>query len=93
MIGGAHMSAWRGEGQRQLSVGAPSCSGDGNWVGHRRSTQAYLAGRGRRQPGKVWASAVARAGWAEIRRKNLFKIKIGFLNLPCLWKFVQENLG
>jgi hypothetical protein len=25
--------------------------------------------------------------------KNLFRIKIGFLNLPRLWKFVQGDLG
>jgi hypothetical protein len=25
--------------------------------------------------------------------KNLFRIKIGFLNLPSLWKFVQGDLG
>jgi hypothetical protein len=36
---------------------------------------------------------VAWAGWAEIRRENLFKIKIGFLNLPRLLKFVQGDLG
>jgi hypothetical protein len=26
-------------------------------------------------------------------KKNLFRIKIGFLNLPRLWKFVQGDLG
>jgi hypothetical protein len=36
---------------------------------------------------------VAWAGWAEIRRENLFRIKIGFLNLSGLWKFVQGDLG
>jgi hypothetical protein len=32
-------------------------------------------------------------GWAEIQRENLFGIKFGFLNLPRLWKFVQEDFG
>jgi hypothetical protein len=26
-------------------------------------------------------------------KKNPFKIKIGFLNLPRLWKFAQVDLG
>jgi hypothetical protein len=26
-------------------------------------------------------------------RKNSFQIKIGFLNLPRLWKFVEGDLG
>jgi hypothetical protein len=26
-------------------------------------------------------------------RKNSFQIKIGFLNLPMLWKFVEGDLG
>jgi hypothetical protein len=28
-----------------------------------------------------------------ILRKNSFRIKIGFLNLPRLWKFVEGDLG
>jgi hypothetical protein len=53
----------------------------------RRSTRACWAGLGRRQPGKEWAD------WAEIRRENLFGIKIEFFNLPTLWKFIQGDLG
>jgi hypothetical protein len=34
MTGGAHLSARRGEGQRQLSAGALSCGGGGNRAGH-----------------------------------------------------------
>jgi hypothetical protein len=39
-----------------------------------------------------------RAGWPLGRlgrkwRKILFRIKIGFLNLPRLWKFVERDLG
>jgi hypothetical protein len=35
------------------------------------------------------------AGWAgpKIRKKRNFQIKIGFLNLPRLWKFVEGDLG
>jgi hypothetical protein len=39
-----------------------------------------------------------RAGWplgwlGRKWRKILFRIKIGFLNLPRLWKFAQGDLG
>jgi hypothetical protein len=34
-----------------------------------------------------------RADWAESEGKILFRIKIGFLNLPRLWKFAQGDLG
>jgi hypothetical protein len=27
------------------------------------------------------------------RRKEIFELKIGFLNLPRLWKFAQGDLG
>jgi hypothetical protein len=33
-----------------------------------------------------------KVGWAEIKKKK-FQIKIGFLNLPRLWKFVEGDLG
>jgi hypothetical protein len=33
------------------------------------------------------------ADWAESEGKILFQIKIGFLNLPRLWKFVERDLG
>jgi hypothetical protein len=33
------------------------------------------------------------ADWAESEGKILFRIKIGFLNLPRLWKFVAGDLG
>jgi hypothetical protein len=29
----------------------------------------------------------------KIRKKRNFRIKIGFLNLPRLWKFVEGDLG
>jgi hypothetical protein len=34
-----------------------------------------------------------RGYWAEIKRENLFRIKIRYLNLPRLWKFVQGDFG
>jgi hypothetical protein len=34
-----------------------------------------------------------RSGPTGIRRENLFGIKIGFFNLPTLWKFIQGDLG
>jgi hypothetical protein len=30
-----------------------------------------------------------KVGRAEIKRKRIFELKIGFLNLPRLWKFVE----
>jgi hypothetical protein len=33
------------------------------------------------------------ADWAESEGKILFRIKIGFLNLLRLWKFVEGDLG
>jgi hypothetical protein len=33
------------------------------------------------------------ADWAKSRRKFHFVIKIGFLNIVRLWKFVQGDLG
>jgi hypothetical protein len=73
MTGGTHISARRGE------VGALSCDGGGNRAEHRRSTQAYWAGRGRRQPEKEWGGA---AVWAnsigktkKIKRVLIFEFK------------------
>jgi hypothetical protein len=59
------------------------------------------------RPGRRWMAAeallyfgrgpkgrIGRLGdWAEIWREILFGIKIGFVNLPRLWKFVQGHLG
>jgi hypothetical protein len=33
------------------------------------------------------------ADWAESEGEILFRLKIGFLNLPRLWKFVEGDLG
>jgi hypothetical protein len=38
-------------------------------------------------PAGHWADLAEREG------KILFRIKIGFLNLPRLWKFVEGDLG
>jgi hypothetical protein len=34
-----------------------------------------------------------KVGRAEIRKKEISELKIGFLNLPRLWKFVEGDLG
>jgi hypothetical protein len=55
--------------------------------------------RGKR--GGRWGWLGGEAGWADwplgrlgrMLRKNSFRIKIGFLNLPRLWKFVEGDLG
>jgi hypothetical protein len=38
------------------------------------------------------AEQAARLARPKARKKN-FRIKIGFLNLPRLWKFVEGDLG
>jgi hypothetical protein len=49
--------------------------------------QVGCMGRKLNRPMGGWAD------WAEIWRKILFGIKIGFLNISMLWKFVQGDLG
>jgi hypothetical protein len=34
-----------------------------------------------------------KVGRAEIKKKRISELKIGFLNLPRLWKFVDGDLG
>jgi hypothetical protein len=34
-----------------------------------------------------------KVGRAEIKGKRIFELKIGFLNLSWLWKFVEGDLG
>jgi hypothetical protein len=47
-----------------------------------------------RRPTVRSGPARARLGWVgRILRKNSFRIKIGFLNLPGLWKFIEGDLG
>jgi hypothetical protein len=44
--------------------------------------------------GLAWPEAERAARLARPKaRKNNFQIKIGFLNLPRLWKFVEGDLG
>jgi hypothetical protein len=49
------------------------------------SVASGLAGLRGRVGGKV--------GRAEIKKKRISELKIGFLNLPRLWKFVEGDLG
>jgi hypothetical protein len=39
------------------------------------------------------AKRAAGSAGPKIRKKRNFRIKIGFLNLPRLWKFVEGDLG
>jgi hypothetical protein len=59
--------------------------------------KAAQAGMGRaraQQPAVRSGLARSRLGRVgRILRKNSFRIKIGFLNLPRLWKFVEGDLG
>jgi hypothetical protein len=51
--------------------------------------------RGRRDRWASWARGRAgrKVGRAESKAKKNFRIKIGFLNLARLWKFVEGDLG
>jgi hypothetical protein len=51
----------------------------------RNGTASGLAGLRGRVGRKV--------GPAEIKRKRISELKVGFLNLPRLWKFVEGDLG
>jgi hypothetical protein len=48
--------------------------------------------RGQREPAGPKAEWAARSARPKARKKN-FRIKIRFLNLPRLWKFVEGDLG
>jgi hypothetical protein len=51
--------------------------------------------RGRRGRWAGWARGQTgcRVGWAKNQEKKNFRVKIGFLNLPRLCKFVEGDLG
>jgi hypothetical protein len=50
--------------------------------------------RGRRGGGLAGPEAERAAGWTEPKaRRRISELKIGFLNLPRLWKFVEGDLG
>jgi hypothetical protein len=44
-------------------------------------------------PKAKWASKASRAESEKWIGRRIFRIKIGFLNLPRLWKFAQGDLG
>jgi hypothetical protein len=48
--------------------------------------------RGPAGPAGPKADRAARSAGPKARKKN-FQIKIGFLNLARLWKFLEEDLG
>jgi hypothetical protein len=61
---------------------------------------AHLSARGRRRPKQTSGGVGPWLGWKireeagpKIRKKGISEIKIRFLNLPRLWKFVEEDLG
>jgi hypothetical protein len=61
----------------ELTAGTVSAYGGGAASG--------LAG-----PEAEWAT---RSAGPKIRKKGISELKIGFLNLPRLWKFVEGDLG
>jgi hypothetical protein len=58
-------------------------------VAYGRKGEGPVAGWAERPGGRAgrWAD------WAESEGKILFRLKIGFLNLSRLWKFVEGDLG
>jgi hypothetical protein len=61
------------------------------WMGRRGTVLAYGGGAasGLAGPEAEWAVRSARPK----SRKGISEVKIGFLNLPRLWKFVEGDLG
>jgi hypothetical protein len=55
--------------------------------------KAAQVGMGRERARSGLRCGPARARLGRILRKNSFRIKIGFLNLPRLWKFIEGDLG
>jgi hypothetical protein len=51
--------------------------------------------RGQRGQRAGWARGRVgcKVGRADVKEKGIFELKIGFLNLPRLWKFVEGDLG
>jgi hypothetical protein len=51
--------------------------------------------RGRHGQRAGWASGRVgrKVGWVKNKEKEFSELKIRFLNLPWLWKFVEEDLG
>jgi hypothetical protein len=75
----------------------------GRRISHEDATDASLGGpagtvlacgggaaSGLAGPEAEWAT---RSAWAKIWKKGISELKIGFLNLPRLWKFVEGDLG
>jgi hypothetical protein len=60
------------------------------WAGRAISASGDSAAGG--LPGPEAKRAAGSAG-PKIRKKRKFRIKIGFLNLQRLWKFVEGDLG
>jgi hypothetical protein len=60
------------------------------WAG--RAISAYGDGAAGGLAGPEAKRAAGSAG-PKIRKKRNFRIKIGLLNLPWLWKFVEGDLG
>jgi hypothetical protein len=54
-----------------------------------------LARERRGVSGAGWANdrVGRKVGRAESKKKGISELKIGFLNLPRLWKFVEGDLG
>jgi hypothetical protein len=99
LTGGPHLAVTEGEGV----VGGLHNVKKETYFGQYATAAQARMGRARARPAREKAGGwlgweAGRAGWplgrlGRKRRKILFQIKIGFLNLPRLWKFVERDLG
>jgi hypothetical protein len=91
LIGGAHVAVTEEEG---VVAGPCKLEEETTFGKYAKAAQAGM-GRARAWRPTVWSGpARARLGLVgRILRKNSFQIKIGFLNLPRLWKFVGDLGG
>jgi hypothetical protein len=80
----------RGGGTRPGGRARPAWPLGAGWAG-----SACLAARPKRSGGLAGSEAKRAAGSAgpKIRKKEISELKLDFLNLPRLWKFVEGDLG
>jgi hypothetical protein len=87
MIGGAHLSARRGEGRRRPEAGALSYDGGGNWAGCHQL--AGLPGQWRQASAPERVGLSGRSGPTETKSKESFITDLIFL-ISMDFKFWQD---
>jgi hypothetical protein len=91
LTGGAQLAVTEEEG---IVVGLCKLEVETAFGNYAKAAQAGMGRARAHQPAMRSGPALARLGRVgRILRKNSFQIKIGILNLPRLWKFVEGDLG